>query len=56
MENSLKIKDRLASATAIRNLIKNNEDVKKLMPTPSFNILSENIKHGKIINNISSTF
>lgn len=52
--NSLKIKDRLASATAIRNLIKNNEDVKKLMPTPSFNILSENIKHGKIINNISS--
>lgn len=52
--NSLKIKDRLASATAIRNLIKNNEDVKKLMPTPSFNILSENIKHGKIINNISA--
>ncbi len=50
--NSLKIKDRLASGTAIRNLIKNNEDVKKLMPTPSFNILSDNISHGKIVNDI----
>lgn len=51
--NSLKIKDRLASATAIRNSLKKNEDVKKLMPTPSYNILSENIKHGKIVNSIS---
>ena len=51
--NSLKIKDRLASATAIRNLVKNNEDVKKLMPPPSFNILSENINHGKVLNDIS---
>lgn len=51
--NSLKIKDRLASATAIRNLIKNNEDVKKLMPAPSYNILTENIKHGKIVNDFS---
>ena len=51
--NSLKIKDRLASATAIRNLVKNNEDVKKLIPTPSFNILSENINHGKVLNDIS---
>lgn len=51
--NSLKIKDRLASATAIRNLIKNNEDVKKLMPAPAYNILLENIKHGKIVNGVS---
>ena len=51
--NSLKIKDRLASATAIRSLVKNNEDVKQLMPTPSFNILSENINHGKVLNDIS---
>ena len=51
--NSLKVKDRLASATAIRNLVKNNEDVKKLMPTPSFNILLENINNGKILNDIS---
>ena len=51
--NSLKIKDRLASATAIRSLVKNNEDVKRLMPTPSFNILSENKNHGKVLNDIS---
>jgi predicted nucleotidyltransferase len=51
--NSLKVKDRLASATAIRNLVKNNENVKKLMPTPSFNILLENINNGKILNDIS---
>ena len=51
--NSLKVKDRLASATAIRNLIKDNEDVKKLMPTPSFNILLENINNGKVLNDIS---
>ena len=51
--NSLKIKDRLASATAIRNLVKNNEDVKKLMPTSSYNILSDNINHGQIIKDIS---
>lgn len=51
--NSLKIKDRLASATAIRNLIKNNKDVKKLIPKSSFEILSYNINHGKIIKDIS---
>ncbi len=51
--NSLKVKDRLASATAIRNLVKSNEDVKKFMPTPSFNILLENINNGKILNDIS---
>lgn len=51
--NSLKVKDRLASATAIRNLLKNNEDVKKLMPTPSYNILLDNINHGKMVSDIS---
>lgn len=51
--NSLKIKDRLASATAIRNLLKSNEDVKKLMPAPAYNILLDNINHGKTINDIS---
>lgn len=50
---SLKIKDRLASATAIRNLLKNNEDVKKLMPTPAYNILLDNINHGKMVSDIS---
>ena len=51
--NSLKVKDRLASATAIRNFVKNNENVQKLMPAPSFKILSDNINHGKIIKDIS---
>ena len=50
---SLNVKGRLASATAIRSMIKNHEDIKKLMPTPSFNILSDNINHGKIINGIN---
>lgn len=52
--NSLKVKDRLASATAIRNLLKNNEDVKKLMPTPAYNILLDNINHGKMVSDISA--
>lgn len=51
--NSLKIKDRLASATAIRNLLKENEDIKKLVPSPSFNVIKENINYGKMVNNIS---
>lgn len=51
--NSLKIKDRLASATAIRNLLKENKNVKKLVPTPSFNIILDNINNGKIIEDIS---
>ncbi len=51
--NSLKVQDKLASGTAIRNLIKNNKDVKDLMPTPSYNILIDSIKHSKIITDIS---
>lgn len=51
--NSLKVKDRLASATAIRSLLKNNEDVKKLMPAPAYNILLDNINHGKMVSDIS---
>lgn len=51
--NSLKIKDRLASATAIRELIKDKKDVKKLLPLASYNILLDNINHGKIVCDIS---
>ena len=51
--NSLKIKDRLASATAIRNLLIENKNVKKLMPSPSYNILLDNIENGKTIKDIS---
>lgn len=49
----LKFHDRLASATEIRNLIKKNQDVKKLIPISSFNILLDNINHGKIITDIN---
>ena len=52
--NSLKVKDRLASATAIRSLIQNNEDVVKLVPKASFEILSENIKYGKTVNGLET--
>lgn len=51
--NSLKIEDRLASGAAIRNLIKKDKSVEQLVPTPSFYALSDNIKHGKIVNDIS---
>lgn len=44
--NSLKIKDRLASATAIRNLIKNGKDVKRVMPKISYDVLTKNINDG----------
>lgn len=52
--NSLKVKDRLASATAIRSLIQNNEDVVKLVPKASFEILSENMKYGKTVNGLET--
>ena len=52
--NSLKVKDRLASATAIRNLIQNNEDIVKLVPKTSFEILSENMKYGKTVNGLAT--
>lgn len=51
--NSLKIKDRLASATAIRNLIQNDEDVAKLVPKSSFDILSSNMKYGKTVSGLA---
>ena len=51
--NSMKIKDRLASATAIRELLRNNKDIKKLVPTATYNSIVENTKQGKLINNLS---
>lgn len=50
--NSLNVNGRFASATAIRNLIENNKDTKKLVPKGSFDILQNNIKYGKTINSI----
>lgn len=52
--NSLDVKDRFASATAIRNLIRNNEEIRMLVPKVSFKSISENIKYGKTINGIET--
>lgn len=52
--NSLDINNKFASATAIRSLIKSNDNnIEKLLPKVSFNVLKENIKYGKIINGIN---
>lgn len=52
--NSLDIKNNFASATAIRNLIKNNNtNIENLIPKASFNVLNENIKYGKALNGIN---
>lgn len=52
--NDIDVNGRFASATAIRNLITNNDDIRKLVPKESFNILSSNIKYGKTINGINT--
>ncbi len=51
--NSLKTRDRFASATAIRNMIANSQDIEKLVPIPAYNTINLNSKHGKIISDIS---
>lgn len=51
--NSLKTTDKYASATAIRNLINKEKNIKKLLPDFSYQILSNNIKYGKLIQDIS---
>ena len=51
--NDMDANGRFASATAIRNLIQTNNDIKRLVPKESFNILSSNIKYGKTINGIN---
>ncbi|MDO5555098.1 MAG: nucleotidyltransferase [Clostridia bacterium] len=50
--NSLILNGNFASATAIRNLINNNKDIKSLLPKTSFKIVSQNTKYGKIIKNL----
>ena len=51
----LAILGNIASATAIRNIIKNGgiNILKKLLPESSYNILLENIKQGHIISDLS---
>lgn len=51
--NSLETSKNFASATALRKLISSNKDVAYYLPTPSLEILKNNIKYGKIVNSIS---
>ena len=39
--------------TALRKLISSNKDISSYLPAPSFDILKNNIKYGKIVNSIS---
>lgn len=52
--NSLNVNGKFASATAIRNLINDNKNIKGLLPKASFEILDSNIKYGKIVNTINT--
>lgn len=52
--NSLKYKGRLASATAIRDMIEKEQSVKPLVPKSSFNILNYNMEHGKSVSGLKT--
>ena len=51
--NSTKTSGNFASATAIRELLKDKKDVKPYLPKTSYEILSSNLKYGKVINNLN---
>lgn len=53
--NDISYSGNIASATAIRNIIKNGnfKVLRKLVPTPSYEILMDNIKQGHIIPDLS---
>ena len=52
--NSLDLNNKFASATAIRNLIKNcDANIENLLPKASFDVLNSNIKYGKSLNGIN---
>ena len=52
--NDISYSGNIASATAIRNIIKNGnfKVLRKLVPAPSYEILMDNIKQGEIIYNL----
>ena len=54
--NDINFTGNIASATAIRNLILNNEynDLNKILPISSYSILKDNIQKGHIIKDISN--
>ena len=53
--NDLDFNDNIASATAIRKLISDNEefDVENLVPSSSYSIIKQCINHGHILNTLS---
>ena len=51
--NNLEAEGNFASATAIRNMLINNIKIKPLIPKSSFEIIRENLKYGKTVNDIS---
>lgn len=54
--NDINYSENIASATAIRNIVKNNEfDVlRRVLPVSSYSILVDNIKNGHIVPDIST--
>lgn len=56
--NDLSVSKRFASASAIRNLINGNKvdslDFRRLLPISSYSVLTENLRKGHIVKNISS--
>lgn len=53
--NSTKFSNNIASATAIRNLVKNNdfETINNLLPSSSYSILIDKVKNGNYVSDLS---
>ncbi len=51
--NSTKVKKGIASATAIRTMIKNNKNVHYVVPYETYELLDEEISNGRIISDLS---
>ncbi|MBO4815449.1 MAG: nucleotidyltransferase family protein [Clostridia bacterium] len=52
--NSLEANGKFASATAIRNFVKKEENIENLVPSYSYEVLKNNIKYSKVIYGLSS--
>lgn len=52
--NSTAIKDGLASSTAIRKIITKPSSLSKVVPEETFSIIDNKIKHGQIVNGLST--
>lgn len=52
--NSLEQKEDIASATAIRKMLQDKNEIKHLLPKPSFNILEDKLKYGKVVYGIDT--